>query len=219
MATTFFCAGDVSKAQVLVIGHDPRLQESHTMADCAFFADYFFKPIPDRKSERAKYDLAEAVFGYISYLTSDKYSADQIVLTNLCNTPLPHAPKGKTVYIPETEARNGISAIHGILSRSSVEVIFAMSAQVNYWLQKLGFYPAVAEFLSSAEPNAKGTTHTPPYYEAIHGRAFTHICGKRYTTDNSRSIVPILHIKNWPLRGPFAKAYSKAYEACVNALK
>jgi hypothetical protein len=219
MTTTFFCADDVSKAKVLVIGHDPRLQVSHTLADCAFFADYFFKPIPTRKSERAKYELAEAVFGYISYLTSYKYLANQIVLTNLCNTALPHAPKGKTVYIPEAEARNGISAIQAILSRSRVDVVFAMSAQVNYWLQKLEFYPVVAEFLSYAEPRAKGVTHTPPYYEATRSRAFTHICGQRYTMKNNGSIIPILHIKNWPLRGAFAKAYSKAYEACVNALK
>ena len=219
MPTTFFCADDLSKAKVLVIGHDPRLQESHTLADYAFFADYFLKPIPTRKSERAKYQLAEAVFSYISYLTSYKYPANQLVLTNLCNTALPHAPKGKTVYIPEAEARNGISVIQDILNSSRIEVIFAMSAQVNYWLQKLGFYPAVAEFLSNAEPKAKGTTHTPPYYEPVRGKAFIHICGKQYATGDNRSIVPVLHIKNWPLRGPFARAYSKAYEACINALK
>lgn len=219
MATTFFCAGNVNKAKVLVIGHDPRLQQSHTLADCAFFADYFFKPIPTRKSELAKYQLAEAVFSYIGYLTSYKYSATQIILTNLCNNALPHAPKGKTVYIPEAEARDGTSAMQAILSQSNVDIVFAMSGQVNYWLQKLGVYPAVAEFLSSAEPKSKGVTHTSPYYEATRGRAFTHICGNQYSMGNHRRIIPILHIKNWPLRGPIAKAYGKAYEACINALK
>ncbi len=167
----------------------------------------------------AKYNLAKAVFNYISNLTSFRYTADQIVLTNLCNNALPHAPKGKTVYIPESEARIGICTIQNILIQSCIEVIFAMSAQVNYWLQKLGFYPAVTEFLSSAEPKAKGVNYTPPYYEAKTGRAFTHICGRRYTKDNNLSIIPVLHVKNWPLRGPFAQVYSKAYDACISELK
>ena len=37
-----------------------------------------------------------------------------------------------------------------------------MSAQVNYWLQKLEFYPVVEEFLSSAEPKARGVVPVLP---------------------------------------------------------
>lgn len=219
MPTTFFCAGALSKAQVLVIGHDPRLKESDTLASCPFFADYYFKPMPTQQSERAKYELAQAVFEYVGHLISYKYSATQIVVSNLCNTGLPHAPKGKTVYIPEIEARKGINAIQDILDRSSVTTIFAMSAQVNYWLQKLTFYPSIPQFVSSAEPKVKGINHNPPYYEPTRGRAFTHICGKRYTTNDGRNIFPILHITNWPLQGRFAKTYGKAYETCIDVLK
>ena len=117
MQTAQFCAGDIKKAKVLVIGHDPRLRETNTLASNAFFADYYFRSIPTQRSERAKYNLAEAVFGYIGYLTSYKYSADQIVLTNLCNFALPHAPKGKTVFIPEEKARQGINEINDMLKR------------------------------------------------------------------------------------------------------
>ena len=219
MQTAYFCADDLTKAKVLVIGHDPRLQVSNTLASTAFFANYYFKPIPIQRSERAKYKLAEAVFSYICYLTSYKYSADQIVLTNLCNIALPHAPKGKTVLIPEERAQQGISEIHDILGKSDVEVILAMSLQVNYWLQKLGFYTAVSEFLSDAKPKPKGVNNEPPYYDPARGRAFTLICGKQFITKDNRSVFPILHVKQWPMKGPIAKAYTKSLEACVNALK
>jgi len=165
MQTKLFCAGELSKAKVLVIGHDPRLQESNTHANYAFFADYYLRPAPTRRNELAKYRLAEAVYSYISHLTNYQYAADQFVLTNLCNTRLPHAPKGKTVLIPEEEAFAGINAVQDILSESQIEVIFAMSAQVNYWLQKFSFYPAVFEFLDNAKPKPKGIDHKPPYYE------------------------------------------------------
>ena len=93
-----------------------------------------------------------------------------------------------------------------------------MSLQVNYWLQKLGFYPPVDEFLSDAEPKKRGVSNEPPYYDPTRGRAFTLICGKQYITNDRQSIFPILHVKNWPLRDPYAKAYTKSLEACVNAL-
>ena len=219
MKTTHFCAGNIKNARVLVIGHDPRLQKSHALASNAFFADYYFKPIPTHGSERAKYDLAAAVYSYIGYLTSHKYSADQLVLTNLCNVALPHAPKGKTVFIPEQQARAGITEINEILATSEVEIIFAMSQQVNYWLQKLEFCPSVKEFLTDAEPKQKGVKNNPQFYEPAKGRAFTLICGKQFITNDHRKLFPILHVKNWPLRGAFVKAYTKAIEQCVNTLK
>jgi hypothetical protein len=218
MQTRPFCAGDLSKARVLVIGHDPRLQKSGTQAEYALFADYFFKPIPTRKSELAKYHLAEATFGYIGYLTSYKYPADQLVLTNLCNVALPHAPTGKTVLIPEEEAQVGVNAIRDLLGQSNIEIIFVMSMQVNYWLQKLSFYPSITDFLKKAEPRARGISSKPPYYEPQQSKAFQLICGQCYTSDN-RKIVPILHVKNWPLRGAFAQAYRVSYENCINQLK
>jgi hypothetical protein len=97
--------------------------------------------------------LAEAVFAYVGYLTSHRYAADQIVLTNLCNSALPHAPKGKIVYIPEEAAATGLAEIRSILERSSIEVILAMSAQVNYLL-KIEFLSGSGEAVTSARPKA-----------------------------------------------------------------
>jgi hypothetical protein len=218
MQTQPFCAGDFNQARVLVIGHDPRLQRSSAQAEYAFFADRFFKPIPTRASEQAKYRLAERVFSYILHLTSYTYSADQLILTNLCNLALPHSPRRRTVLIPEPEALRGARALEDILAQSNIELVFAMSEQVNYWLQKLGFYPSVPEFLSRAEPKPSGMSHKPPYYEPKQGKAFQLICGRCYAHGN-RKVFPVLHAKNWPLRGAFRHAYSKAYESIVNQLK
>lgn len=217
MQTVPFCAGSLDQARVLVVGHDPRLQSSDTQAEYAFFADYLFKPRPQKSSEAAKYNLAEATFKYIRYLTSQRYTDDQIVLTNLCNSGLPHAPKGKTVLIPPNQAQAGINAIDDILNQSQIEVIFVMSQQVNYWLQALGFYPPVAEYLRLSEPKRRGLTNVPPYYEPQHGKAFQLICGRCFKKD-TRSVVPILHIKNWPLRGALKEAYRHVYDDWIDRL-
>lgn len=219
MQTELFCAGDLKQSKVLVIGHDPRLQKSYTQASYTLFADYFFKPIPTKKNELAKYKLAEATFGYITYLSSYKYRADQIVLTNLCNSALPHAPKGKTVHIPETEAENGVKKILEILEQSNIEVVFAMSQQVNYWLQNFKLCTIVDKFIDLAEPNQRGFEHNPPYYMPKQSKAFQIICGKSLKISNTCCLIPILHIKNWPLRGNFVNPYKKSYENIVNSLK
>ena len=174
---------------------------------------------PDNAPERAKYRLAEATFTYIAHLTSLRYAADQLVFTNLCNAAVPHAPANRTVYIPEQQAEAGIDSIRSILRRSRIEVVFAMSQQVNYWLQRFGFYTPVPEFLENAEPKSRGVNSQPPYYEPRRSRAFLSICGNRYQTDEGPALFPILHVKSWPLRGAQAKAYTKSFDSCVNELK
>lgn len=210
-STKAFCAGDFAKAEVLVIGHDPRLQRSRTQAEYAFFGDYYFWPVPRQRSDLAKYQLAQAVFDYVGVLTSHRVCPDRIILTNLCNSSLPQAPKGKTVLIPEREAKEGIKAINSILEKSTVRTVFAMSEQVNYWLQALGFYPEVPKFLSAAEPKERGVDARVPFYEPKGKRAFQGICGKPFVIGRY-SIYPILHVKNWLLKGGFVAAYGKAYE-------
>ena len=122
---------DKSKAKVLVIGHDPRLQKSDNIADKSFYADYFFKPIPTKKSERAKYNLASNLFSYIGWLTNYKYTRDNIYITNLCNESLPHPDKkGKTVLIPEHMAKEGIEEIKKIISLPSVRAVEVGSKNV-----------------------------------------------------------------------------------------
>lgn len=86
-----------------------------------------------------------------------------------------------------------------------------MSQQVNYWLQKLGFYESVPAFLADAEPKTSGLTSQPPYYEARRGHAFLEICGNAYAVGSSHMLFPVLHVKNWPLSERF-RAYQPCYE-------
>jgi hypothetical protein len=140
-----------------------------------------------------------------------------VILTNLCNSSLPQSPKGKTVLIPEREAKEGIEAIRSLLEKSGVRMVFAMSEQVNYWLRALGFYPEVPKFLLAAEPKARGLNSNSPYYEPKVKRAFQGICGKRFVRGRY-CVYPILHVKNWPLKGGFVPAYGKAHRQLVSSV-
>jgi hypothetical protein len=211
--------GDLSKAKILVIGHDPRLQNSDTIADYCFYANYFFKEIPKRGNELQKYKLAESVFSYISYLTNYKFLADEYYITNLCNIPLPYASKGKTMLISEEIAKKGIEDIEKILDCSEIKLIFAMSQQVNYWLQKLGFCEADSKYLKMAAPKEKGLISEQPYYEPRKSSAFKRICGNKYIVDGKYALFPVLHVKNYPLKGRFKRNYENGIFSIINSLK
>lgn len=208
--------GDPRKAKVLVIGHDPRLRGPDTIAEYCFFADYFFRPIPKNKPELAKYELAQAVFSYVGWLTSYNYLASEFMLTNLCNRALEHAPEGKTVYIPEIDARQGIATVRALLAESQIKLIISMSQQVNFWLQKLGLYFSTTIYLEKSEPKIKGIE--AGYYEPIGKSPFLDICGKKYYVDNI-PIFPVLHVKQFPFRGPIKANYEKAHYACISEIK
>lgn len=78
---------------MFVIGHDPRLQKSDTLAEYCFFADYYFREVPTQRSEKAKYELAGALYSYVNFITNNKYSSEEVFVTNLCNIELDHALK------------------------------------------------------------------------------------------------------------------------------
>lgn len=199
--------------RALLIGHDPRLQCSDTQAEYAFFANYYFDTTISDRYYKSKQGLAASAFNQISHITKGKIKPEEIYITNLCNSALPHAPKGKTVYIPEDKARAGVENIRRIIGENpGIEFIFPMSLQVNYWLQKLGLYDSGNEFLEKSSPKSKGILNTPPYYEASKQRTFLMICGNKYPlNDSSQVIIPILHAKCFPLKNRF-RAYESAYE-------
>ena len=202
-----------------MIGHDPRLRDSEALANHAFVADLFFKPIPIRGSELAKYGLARAVYAYIGELTSYRYTASQLVLTNLCNDHLPHAPKGRVVLIPQTQAEEGLADLRRLISLARFELVFAMSEQVNYWLHALGFYVSRGRFEQKSAPKVRGLQHKPPFYEPREPRAFQSIAYLRHETTAGIPAYPIVHVRSWPLRGPFQKAYGRPYANCISELK
>jgi hypothetical protein len=216
--TKVFCNGDKSKARVLVIGHDPRLQGSNTIAEYCFFADYYFRPISVKKSEVAKYKLAESLFSYVAWLTSNKYSADELIITNLCNRALKRYPKtkGKTVLIPEEYAREGLANINDILKSSQIELIIAMSQQVNYLLQKLGFYSSTPSYMEKSIPRGKSSSNG--YYEPVGKSPFLEICGNRYHAGKI-PLYPVLHVKQFPFKRKIKDAYENAHCNCINSIK
>lgn len=199
------------RAKILVIGHDPRLQESDTQAEYCFFADYYFGEIPLKESEERKYRLAQSLFDHIRDITSSKYKDDEIYITNLCNEQLTKPPENCTVYIPEDKANEGLKHIRQILKICPIEIIFPMSMQVNYWLQALGFYTSENNCVDGLKPSIKGTTNTPPYYKASKSKIFNNICGHRYIADGKYLIFPILHTKNYPLKGKYISTYKENY--------
>jgi hypothetical protein len=203
--------------KALLIGHDPRLQMSDTQAEYVLFANYFFdKTIKDR-SFKSKYGLAESAFSQITHNTNGKIKPEEIYITNLCNSALPHAPKGKTVYIPEEKALAGIENIKRIIGEyKSIEYIFPMSLQVNYWLQKLGLYDSNDGFVEKSSPKTNGILNEPPYYEPKEKSPFLMICGNRYhVRGGTQTVIPILHAKCFPLNKQF-RAYEPAYERIRN---
>jgi len=205
------------QARALLIGHDPRLQSSNTIAEYALFADYFFRPEPKGGPELRKFGLAKSTFEQIIYLTNALIKSGQVYVTNLCNDSLPPAPNKKTVFIPEKKARGGLTNIQTILKNyPTINYVFPMSLQVNYWLQKLNFYRSQDDFLEKTEPKKRGIENDRPFFEPGNSRTFMKICGNQYKVVNGRQIViPILHPKNFPLKGRFA-GYNKCYQNVIS---
>jgi len=210
--------GSPETARVLVIGHDPRLQASGTLADYSLFADYHFRDEPTSRKGLAKYRLAEALFMCIEDLTGGRISDKELLVTNLCNQALPSPGGSRTVLLPRGEVEQGLKDVRALLVGSQIRLIFAMSQQVNYWLQVLGFYPADARFVEESTPKETGTRSDPPYYEPSRSGAFKRICGKEFMADGQYSLFPILHVKSYPLRGRFG-LYEAHYAACRTGVR
>jgi hypothetical protein len=199
--------------RALLIGHDPRLQQSDTQAEYVLFANYYFDNTIKDRALKSKYGLAASAFNQITNITNGKIKPEEVYITNLCNLALPHAPKGKTVYIPEDKAREGFENIKRIITENpGIEYIFPMSLQVNYWLQKLGLYDSNDDFVEKSSPKAKGFLNEPPYYEPKEKSPFLMICGYKYQVkEATQALIPILHAKCFPLNKKY-RAYEPAYE-------
>lgn len=197
----------------LMIGHDPRLAKSETLADYALFVNYYFDNTIKDRAYKSKYGLASAAFNQIVEITNGKIKPEEIYVTNLCNSLLPAVNGKGNVYIPEEKAADGVENIKRILHENpSIEYIFPMSLQVNYWLQKLGLYYSTDEFVEYSKSMIDGVVSEPPYYKPIKQRTFLMICGNSYPVIGGKQIViPTLHAKCFPLNRQF-RAYEVSYE-------
>jgi hypothetical protein len=132
--------------------------------------------------------------------------------TNLCNQFLPHPEGGGTVLIPDEMADRGIAEIEKALRQGKPQVIIPMSVQVFYHLARSRFVSTEdrerKQFLRKAAPNP-GRVHRGAYVQST-PRAFLHVCGREFL-HRDIPVVPVLHVKAWPLRGRF-KAYEPAMQ-------
>jgi hypothetical protein len=199
-----FCRpfGNIDKAKILVIGHDPRLQRSDAEAQYAFFLNYLEQSRPVRTSEGRKYDFASSVVNYIRHLAASSTALEDMFFTNLCNEFLEHPTISGTVLITDDAAERGIQAIEGILSRGSFKVILSMAPQTLYHLVRLGFVANPDEnllaFLRMARPSPAAAVRGA--YVPVGRSAFLMVCGRRYHhRRDGVPLVPILHAKQWPL--------------------
>lgn len=209
--------------RALLIGHDPRLRNSNTIAEYALFADYHFPGHQKDAGCKSKERFADLAFQQLRDLSGGEvFSDEEVYVTNLCNEELPnHPPKKRTVYIPREKAEEGVKHIEQILlDYPSIKFVFPMSQQVNYWLQELGFYSSSDdEFKGSSTPKNKGEENEPQYYEPRKGKAFLKICGKVFRPNNAElakrvHIIPILHSRCYPLGKRF-----QAYEPCYEKIR
>ena len=193
--------GDPQSASIFVIGHDPRLQNSRTEAETAFFLDYLLRPRPTRAGEARKYGLANALVDYVSDLAGQQVALDSLYVTNLCNVFLPPTQGRGTVLIPDELAAQGAAEIAAALAQGRFQVIIPLSLQVAYHLARLRFFDEddehLRDFVHQARP-APAKARQGVYHPA--GPApFVNFCGRRLH-HQAVPVVPVLHVKQWPLR-------------------
>jgi hypothetical protein len=197
---------------VFVIGHDPTLQRSEAQAHTVFFLDYLDRPKPVSHSEARKYGLAEAAVKYVRDLCGEQLPIQEMYFTNLCNEFLPHAPKGSTVLIPDEVADRGIAEIEKALRQGKAQVMIAMSLQVFYHLGRSGFVAMEQgqreRFVRQAAPRPRDAERGA--YVQSGPRTFLQVCGRQFL-HRITPVVPVVHVKAWPLRGSF-KAYDSAMQ-------
>lgn len=209
--------GDPKTAQVFVIGHDPRLQRSDAQAETVFFLDYLDRPKPSVGSEARKYELAEAAVEYVRELTGGQVPLEQMYFTNLCNEFLPHPQRGGTVLIPDHVADRGLAEILRALDQGRPRVIIPMSLQVFYHLARSGFVEMDEgkreAFLRRAA--AKPVDRARRAYVQSSPRAFLDVCGRQFLHRDT-PVVPVVHVKAWPVRGSFLAYQSAMQNAAAN---
>jgi hypothetical protein len=188
--------GDLSTANMLVIGHDPTLQNSLARAEHAFFLEWLGRKATNR-AEASQRRFAGRLRDYINWLAGREVPLADLYVTNLCNDFLNRQGQG-VIYIPEIKARSGVSALEALVDKGKFKIILPMAEQTFFWLCELGFVsgPAlrVEGYLVDARPQpgwaAKGL------YRKTRGTPFVDVCGHEFKHRNT-AVVPILHLNGW----------------------
>ncbi len=201
--------GSLATARLLVVGHDPRLQNSQAEADTAFFFDYLARPPSNQGSERAKRELAQATWDYVSHLAGRPVPLERLWVTNLCNEFLERPGRG-TVLIPRPAAERGLKQIEAALRAGRFQALVSLSQQVFYWLCELGFIDEqgderLVRYRQEARPADRQAALG--LYVAVGARRapFLAVCGQTFS-HQGLPVIPVVHIKMWPLK-PRARRY------------
>lgn len=204
----------VTTPKVLLIGENSTLQWSDEVIDSVMFLNYFFNPKPYDLGERSRFTEAKMIFELVDKLTAGWCTPQCVYATNLSLDIHPRAPKGKHLLIPEEFATEGIERIRKILTDNpSIKYVFAMGMQVNYYLQKLGFYGCNEKFIHGSQPKTIGLTNRPPYYQPVDAKVFRPICGNFFEIKGSKvELIPILPAKDYPLTPENMEKYGDCYE-------
>lgn len=203
--------GELNTAKILVVGHDPRLQQSAAEALYPFFFEYlqssslpdqsFPAARPENRAAAAKYDLALALIDYIRFLTAYPVESADLYLTNLCNQFLPRPAARGTILIPDDIAESGVADLARTVAHGNFQVIVPMSQQVFYQLCRLGFVEGQQERRQSFQERArpKPDRAAVGIYSPARPAAFLDVCGEVFYHDRV-PVVPVVHVKLWPLR-------------------
>lgn len=217
--------GSLDSANILVIGHDPRLQRSRAEASVHLFLDYLAHDRPSSRSEARKHDLAQAFWDYVRELAGRDMSLEELFVTNLCNEFLEHTPGSGTVLVPDDKAQRGVEEIENAATIGHFQVILPMAVQPFYHLCRLGFIDEdtelVRRFLAGARPRASKAAQG--IYVQSGSAPFLAVCGQRFH-HRGIPVVPVLHVKQWPLKArmirydhPMQEARQQMYSALRNA--
>jgi len=213
--------GNLQSATILVIGHDPRLQNSQAEAEKAFFFEYLekYQVRPNYGPNDRKYELAHAVWDYVSDLVGLKINLDQFWVTNLCNEFLPSSHGKGTVLIPNKLAEDGVDSIRQIVSNGNFSLILPMSVQVFFHLCRLNFIDEkdenILSFVNKALPAPMKADQG--VYSTIGKAPFLEVCGKLFH-HRGIPLVPIVHVKQWPLKPHFVR-YTEPMELAKRAVR
>lgn len=201
--------------KVLIVGENSTLQWSEEVIDHVMFLDYYFRHMPYDHGERSRYVEARSVFDAITALSAGRYRPEQVYATNIAMDELVRPPRGKHLLIPEKSARQGVAHIRNILKDNpSIETVFAMSIQTNYWMQHIGLYGGDADFLHGAQPRNVGITSPLPYYQPVNAKVFGDICGRIFDIEGAEAkLIPILAPKDHPLSEVNYERFGAAYES------
>ncbi|WP_302673175.1 hypothetical protein, partial [uncultured Clostridium sp.] len=182
--------GNLKKAKILVIGHDPNLLYLNIFPEYCFFMEYLSDEYKNNNKYKNRYKLAKSTINYLRGLIDYKVNEDEIYFTNLCNNELSESTVKDLdymeYYISRENAEDGLRNIKEILKNSNIKLILATSLQVNYWLQELKFYKYNNTFLKEASPQSwfvSQNCYVPTSRFDSSKSQFYNLCGECFKTE------------------------------------